>query len=118
MYAVGHLSEDWIKQLSGQCNRYTHRANSLFLTKDIQYTWFRPMGVCRFCSNIHLLGLCVSFVGLFFVCVFLSLSLFLVQNMAALRQSLLFLVVRDRRGRSVWVRGCWEAQSEVWEGGM
>lgn len=46
--AVGHLSEDWIKQLSGQCNRYTHRANSLFLTKDIQYTWFKPGRVCRF----------------------------------------------------------------------
>ena len=69
MFAVGHLSEGWIKQLSGQCNRYTHGANSLFLTKDIQYTWFRPTGVCRFCSNIHLLGLCLSFVG------FLSLSL-------------------------------------------
>nr|KAF6480916.1 hypothetical protein HJG59_010705 [Molossus molossus] len=40
--AGGHLSEDWIKQRPGQCNRYTHRANSLFLTKDIQYAWFRP----------------------------------------------------------------------------
>lgn len=29
-------------------------------------------GACRFCSNIHLLGLCLSFVGF---CLFLSLSL-------------------------------------------
>lgn len=112
MHAVGHLSEEWIKQLSSQCNRCTHRANSLVLTKGIQYTWFGPTGVCGFCSNAHLLGLCLSFVG------FVSVALFLVQNAAALRQSLPFLLVRDRRGRSVWGRGCWEARSEVGEGGM
>lgn len=50
-HAVGHLSADRIKQLSGQCNRYAHRANSLFLTNDMQSTRFRV------CSNVHLLGL-------------------------------------------------------------
>lgn len=49
---------------------------------------------------------------------FVFVSLFLVQNMAAVRQSLLFLLVPGRRGRSVWGTGCWEAQSEVGEGGM
>lgn len=77
----------------------------------------QTQGVCSFCSNIHLLGLCLSFVGFVFF-VFVSVSLFLVQNTAALRQSLLVLLVRDRRGRSVWGRGCWAAQSEVGEGGM
>lgn len=76
--------EDLIKQLSCQCNKYTHRAIFLNLTNDIVQVFVT--------SSVYVLQQCIpaGFVGVF-----------LVQNVTALRQFLPFLLVQGRQGRSV-----------------